>query len=188
MVSDPGTHSYKECLVTVLWCWEVSQGMHMPWQDLIPGKTLTPADADMDETELKYAAKHKLERVAAWRQLQGYSNQLRGVTSGRVNMKSFSMPEDSNVRALRPREKRVTANNPHQDVAYIVDAAGKRRKVLPSAPDTIPLLVLGLDQGGVGAAGCSFVQLALSYNVSGLVLKTVRIVRCSCSMFGAQSL
>ena len=187
MVSDPGMHSYKECLVTVLWCWEIGQGMHMPWQDLVPGKTLTPADADMDEEELKYAAKHTLERVAAWRQLQGYSNQLRRVTSNHKTMQSFDMPEDSNVRALEPNEKRVTSRGPHQDVAYIVDTEGKKRKILPSAP-TIPLLVLGLDQGGVGAAGCSFVQLALSYNVSGLVLKTVRIVRCSCSMFGAQSL
>ena len=186
MVSDPGMHSYKECLATVLWCWEVGQGMHMPWQHLPPSKTLMPADADMDERTLGYAAQNKLQRVAAYRQLQGYSNQLKKTTKGRLTLESMKLPEDANVRSLKPNEKRQTHKTPHQDVAYIVDAAGKRHKVLPSAT-RLPLLVLGLDQGRIGTAGCSFVQFALHYNVSGLVLKTVQIVRCS-FMFGAQSL
>ena len=78
LVSDPGHHNYKECLVSVLWCWEVSQAMHCPWQYLVPGKALTPLDfPDMDPELCRYAARHKLERVASFRQIQGYSNQLR---------------------------------------------------------------------------------------------------------------
>ncbi len=41
LVSDPGTHSYKEVLVSLLWTWEISLGMHTPWQHLKPGSTLT---------------------------------------------------------------------------------------------------------------------------------------------------
>ena len=52
LVSDPGRHSYKECLVSLLWCWEVQQGMHLPWQYLKPGKMLTPLDCDMDDKHL----------------------------------------------------------------------------------------------------------------------------------------
>ena len=77
LFSDPGTHSYKECLVSLLWCWEINQGMHCPWQHLLPGKMLTPDEAHMDEREMAFAARQKLERVASYRQLQGYSNQLR---------------------------------------------------------------------------------------------------------------
>ena len=72
LVSDPGHHNYKECLVSLLWCWELNQGMHCHWQHLVPGKILTPLDATMDEELARYAARPKLERVVSFRQLQGY--------------------------------------------------------------------------------------------------------------------
>ena len=71
LVSDPGMHSYKECLVSVLWCWEIGEAMQCPWQHLKPGKLVTPLEVeDMDEKMCSKAARHKLERVSAFRQLQ----------------------------------------------------------------------------------------------------------------------
>ena len=52
LVSDPGQHNYRECLVSVNWCWEISQGMHCPWQHLAPGKVLTPLDVPNVDPEL----------------------------------------------------------------------------------------------------------------------------------------
>ena len=84
LVSDPAKHSYKETLVSLLWCWEVRRCMHCPWQLLVPGKVITPHEVtDMSEHLQHCAARQKLERVASFRQLQGYSNQLRVMTSGR---------------------------------------------------------------------------------------------------------
>ena len=41
---------------------------------------MTPIDADMDDDMQRWAAKNKLERVASFRQLQAYSNQLQAMT------------------------------------------------------------------------------------------------------------
>ena len=73
LVSDPGCHNYQEVLVSVLYNWETDQAFHCPWQFLVPGKQLTPEDCDMDEEMWGYNHKHKLTRVAAFRQLQGYN-------------------------------------------------------------------------------------------------------------------
>jgi hypothetical protein len=152
----------------------------MPWQHILPGKALMPSDAEMDADELKYAARRRLERVAAWRQMQGYSNQLRCVTrhsNPPVTMASFPMPDNATVRPVNAGERRCVERGRHQDVAYIVDQAGVRHAVLPPAPIKIPLLVLGLDQGGVGSAGCAFMPFALNYNVYSRFDKIHRLIR-----------
>ena len=124
MVSDPGQHSYKECLVSLLWCWEIAQAMHCPWQHLKPGKALMPLDLeDMDEELCRYAARHKLERVASFRQLQGYSNQLKVMTSRPgshdpfVTLTSFKLPNSFQVRPATANESRKTLRVPIQMTA-----------------------------------------------------------------------
>ena len=73
LVSDPGTHNYQELLVSILYNWETNQAFHCPYQFLAPGKVLTPDDCTMDDELCTWVAKKTIERVAAFRQLQGYS-------------------------------------------------------------------------------------------------------------------
>ena len=111
LYSDPGKHSYKECLVSVLWCWENMQAMHCPWQHLVEGKVITPLEAHMDDQMVGFAARQKLERVASYRQLQGYSNQLRAMTQCRqppVTLKTVALPSDFCVRHVNANEARKT--------------------------------------------------------------------------------
>ena len=102
----------------------MSLGIDCPWQSLVPGKILTPLDVDMDEEMACYAARHKLERVALWRHIQGYSNQLRALTRywrPPVTIKRFAMPEDFQIRLVKANEGRLSVQGPHQDVSYIAN-------------------------------------------------------------------
>ena len=155
--------------------------MHCHWQHLKPGKILTPLDVDMDEQLARYAARHQLERVASWRQVQGYSNQLRALTRFRnppVTIQTFKMPENFHVRPVKANEGRKTVRGPHQDVSYIVDKeTGVRTPILPAVPITLPLLTLGLDQGSIGCGGAAFLMFWLSYMVHVIFDKIHRLIR-----------
>ena len=182
LVSDPGHHNYKECLVSLLWCWELNQGMHCHWQHLVPGKILTPLDATMDEELARYAARQKLERVASFRQLQGYSNQLRAMTRysrpRRVTLQSFALPQNFHIRPVTQNEGRKTVRGEHQDVSYIVHKeTGVRTAILPAEPIKVLLLVLGLDQGSIGSAGGAFLLFYLRYMVQINFDKIHRLIR-----------
>lgn len=181
LVSDPGTHDYKECLVSLLWCWEITQGMHCPWQFLVPGKILTPLDIHMDEAMARYAARQKLERVASFRQLQGYSNQLRVMTrylNPPVTLISFKLPAGFHIRSVSASEGRKTVRGAHQDVSYIVNKVTKvRTAVLPPAPIKVRLLVVQLDQGSIGCGGAAFVIFFLHMIVLAKFDKIHRLIR-----------
>ena len=48
VVADPGSHTYKDCLVSVVWSWERQQGVYPPYQELVPGKVVLADEADFD--------------------------------------------------------------------------------------------------------------------------------------------
>ena len=180
LVSDPGQHSYKECQVSVLWCWEIDQAMHCPWQHLKPGKVLTSLDIDMDEDLRCWASKHKLERVASFRQLQGYSNQLKVMSSSDspVTLASFQLPDSFHVRPVKANEGRKTVQGDHEDVSFKVNKeTGVRTPILPPEPIKVRLLKLQLDQGSIGCAGAAFCMFYLHLMVMAKFAKTHRLIR-----------
>ena len=115
LVADPGHHSYKECLVSLLYSWETNGGCFPPWQYLLPGKIVTPFDCNLDESIEDFAARRKCERVAAYRQLQACSAQISWLTKGDLELDDFSLPSDVNVRPVgqfETRETTVEVNTP----------------------------------------------------------------------------
>ena len=83
LVSDPATHSYRDTLVSAAWCWENHIAVHTEWQFLKPGKVITPVDfPELSPDQYRWAFKSKLERIASFRQCQGYSKQIRELTDG----------------------------------------------------------------------------------------------------------
>jgi hypothetical protein len=185
LVSDPGMHNYKECLVSVLWCWEIEQAMHCPWQHLKPGKVLTPLEVtDMDVDLCRYAARHKMERVASFRQLQGYSNQLRVMSSGPgsrgppVTLATFKLPDSFHVRPVTANESRKTVQGADEDESFIVDnRTGVRTPILPPQPIKVPLLTLQLDQGAIGCAGAAYCMFFLAMMIMAKFDKIHRLIR-----------
>ena len=157
------------------------QAMHCPWQHLVEGKDITPLEAHMDDELIAFAVRQKLERVASYRQLQGYSHQLRSMTLYRqrpVTLKTFAMPAGFCVRPVNSNEKRMTLRGRDRDIGYIENTETKvRTAILPDAAIQVPVLILGLDQGSVGCAGCAFMQFHLHCMVYSKYDKIHRLIR-----------
>ena len=121
MVSDPGRHSYKEWLVTILWLWQIQKAMHCPAMYLKPGTgTVDPTDVDLEDDLQRFAARKKMDRVPAFRQLQGYSKQFSVLTNGRVDLSFFQLGDNYEVRPVRQNERRATIVGATQDESFII--------------------------------------------------------------------
>jgi len=177
LVADPGSHSYKDCLVSVAYSWETNYGCYPPWQHLHPSKFLLPTEANMDEAIELLAANRKLERVSTYKQMQGLSNQISHLTSGKLTIDDFSMPPDSQVRALEPNEERRLIVRGEQRHALILDRTNDiRKQVLPRNFTQTKLLILQLDQCSVGCAGVAHSAFQLGKVIYGKFDKIHRIM------------
>ena len=103
-VSDPGSHAYKDCLVSMVWSWELQLGVYPIWQVLMPGKEVLKGEANMDRALETFRQRKKLERVAAYRQVQGVSHQLFHLTNKRCNIDVFKLPQEAHVRPVKEDE------------------------------------------------------------------------------------
>ena len=114
--------------------------------------------ARLDQTNMPLeiavlAAKRKLERGAAFRQLQSICHQLHLLTGGRLKLDSFKLDATvhlqpavaGEIRVVRPSDEGTVT-----DTAVIVGTDGTFRQVLPDDFQDADLLVLGLDQGSIG--------------------------------------
>jgi hypothetical protein len=161
-VADPGSHSYKDCLVSVVWSREAQLGVYPAWQVLTPGKVALEGEANMDSTLLSFWKKHKLERVAAYRQVQGLSHQVFHLTGKRHKIDLFQLPPDCHIRPTEQDEIRHTVRDASGHHVYIRNTAtGEEQRVLPPNLQTVKLLVLQLDQGSIGTAGVAFLEFFL---------------------------
>ena len=177
-VADPGHHSYRECLVSLAYSWEMNGGTFPPWQHLLPGTRMTLDDAAMDSRIKQLAAEHKLQRVASFRQLQGISNQVSLLSGGSRSIADFVVPPHANVRPTEAHESRAVVHGLAQDTACLVDRESKTsRPVLPPGFDIALLLVLMLDQGSIGTAGCAFAIFQMGKLIFPKFDKIHRLVR-----------
>ena len=158
IVTDASTHSCRDTLASVCYSWEQDIAVHMVAQAMPPGKDITHFDQGaMPGAIALLCAERKLQRVAAWRQLQALSNQL-SLLAGKT-LDDFQLPPDVFVQAVAsPDDVRVVRRGPPggTDEALIWTSNGSARRVLPAGLETIPLLVAGLDQGSIGSAGMAY--------------------------------
>ena len=102
------------------------------------------------------AAANKLERVSAYRQLQGLSNmttQLHG-----RNLDEYDVP-GCNLDPVGEDEKRIAAQRGELKAAFIVNRVTRTmRPVLPDGLQAVLLAVFMLDQGAIGCAASGFVD------------------------------
>ena len=198
--ADGSTHSTKDILASVAYSHDYDLGcvariQHMPVGPLSP--------AEVDVTVLAaIARKTKLNRFAAFRQLQALSHQVHILTAGRLNLDSFALLPG--VRPVKPGERRtqvvVTSEDPFLKIRAILIKEGQGVvpsyvPVLPQDPGwwfRVPILVTNLDQGSIGAAGMAFAlsksmvhvkfdkihravrdyKLAIAHSLRGLFLRT----------------
>ena len=126
LVADPGTHSYKEVMPAVLYGWEIDMACLPPFQHIIPDTFVTPSERNLADDILPLALEMKLERVAAYRQLQGYSHQIYVITQGRLSLNDFKVPSSCCLDPVRHNEFRSS-----DDVGKIalVKKKGRRRNI-----------------------------------------------------------
>ena len=143
--------------MSLAYTWELDLGAYPAWQYLKPGKDMTPLDCDMEDDISDIAARRKLERVASYRQLQGYSNQIHQLSKCQLTIDDFSLPSNCHVREVTADEGRKTEVIHGRNVTFIVDKhSDERLQVLPHDLVNVRLLTLGLDHGSIGAGGCAF--------------------------------
>lgn len=160
IVADASMHACKDTLAALAYSWELDLAVHLTAQIMPPGKDITHYDQSAMPSHIaQLCAERKLQRVAAWRQLQCLSNQISILSKGTKTLDSFQLgndvlvkvvPQDgSSVRIARKGDVGGT------DTALIV-RDGVAVNVLPEGLNDVPLLVVGLDQGSIGAAGMAF--------------------------------
>ena len=94
MVADASTHSSKEILVSVLYSAAANLGGHAIIQHVKVGN-LKPSDLDIS-VMVNIAKKNKIQRMAAYRQLQAIDHQLKLATDWRLNLDVFAMNLQTN--------------------------------------------------------------------------------------------
>ena len=114
LIADGSTHSTRDCLVTVAWANEISAGVFAPMQVMQTGP-VSPQDRFDDSLLLEISKRRKLERVAAFRQLQAISHQISILHRGRMDLASFSIAPSLGQRPVRAGESRVTFVAGEQD-------------------------------------------------------------------------
>ena len=167
IVADPATHSKKETMVGLCWSWEEGVAAYGAIQYIPQTREVLPTEQEMPEHIEILWRERRLERVAAFRQLQALSNIIRqtGCWGG---IDDFRLGDDYDIDAVEDGEVRVV----QEGVALRVRRdSGTARRVLPEAAlapaqsnnalapaQSNKLLVVCLDQGSVGAAGIVFAQ------------------------------
>ena len=157
ITADASNHHFQDCLLGVAFSHELCQGCYPTLQYIVPGKDVYEAEDELTLAVGQLAAERRVERVSAYRQLQALSHMTAQLH--RRNFDDYDIPH-SNLDAVKDvDERRVVVRDNDVNVAYIANTRTRQmRRVLPAGPTRVPLLVLMLDQGSVGAAGSGFVD------------------------------
>ena len=168
--------------------WETGTAAFGDVQDIVQQKQLLPEDRDLPSNVVVRWDKPRQERVASYREMQALSHTISHLTTksahGFKSISDFNLPQDVILRPVRAGEKRAVMPNGDGTARafFSRDDGSLLTPVLPSSfastQGTMPKqLVLGLDQGSKGAAGCAFGILGLGLNAHVRWDKYHRLVR-----------
>ena len=153
-------------------------GVYPPWQILKPGRCVLAGEANLDSQMEAMRSEQNLERVAAYRQIQGISHQIYHMVGKRHAIEAFQLPASANIRPVSQGEARATESDASGDHVFIKNReTGAKKRVLPVGLVNVMLLLLQLDQGGPGMAGVAFLEYFLGWMVTGKFDKIHRCIR-----------
>lgn len=180
IVADGSTHSCQDTLVSLGYTWENDLAAYLATQRIPPGKHMTWIEQNNMPPEIaSLVAKRKIERVAAFRQMQSLSHQIHIITEGRLQLDSFKLDSAVYLDEVQPGEVRIVRRGEDgmTDTALIVKADKSVQRVLPDTVVSSMLLVVGLDQGSIGAAGMAFAINKLKLMLLAKFDKFHRVIR-----------
>eukprot|EP00435_Cladocopium_sp_Y103_P071840 s464_g38.t1 len=150
VVADTSKHSGREVLVSVIWSHENQTAAIPSVQSILPCDTLvSPGELDLTTLE------NKIQRLAAYRQLQAISHQLYLSSGGGFTLDSFQIPAALRIKGAQAGETRfsrieVSESGIRKVVAGFQSEDKEDELCLPSDLNwwkSIPLLTLQMDQG-----------------------------------------
>ncbi len=185
VIADPATHQKRETLASVCWSWEFGVAAHGDLQVLPATAAVLPSEQDLPDHISQWAAELRVTRASTFRQLQALSSMIQGLGQWQ-GLQDFLLPPDFKLHPVRPNEVRVVQEGVDTDHAWhIHKATGCGTAVLPASA-----LVLGLDQGSVGAAGAAFADflgamLHVKWDKCHSVIRDIRlsITHCGRGLF-----
>ena len=179
LAADPSTYQGQETLVGVIWAWEVNQACFGLIQVLPASSYVHPEEVDMSETLKQILVERKLERVKAYRELQGFSSMLYQSTG--KSLDDFLIPAEVRWKPVSQNEVRIVdTSDPIKNKAVIYDKeTGRSHEVLPEnqLPGTWCQLTAALDSGSIGRAGMSFARNSVFLNLFCIFDKIHRLIR-----------
>ena len=90
-------------------------------QWLHSGQVVLEEEAPLPDRLAELAAQRRLERVAAYRQLQACSNTLKSMSRGQVTLDAFVLSPDCVVRAVHGHETRIARQEGERRQVYLYD-------------------------------------------------------------------
>ena len=154
---DGSTHSYHETLLGIAYTWENNQAAYTKIQHMLPGRDVLKGEAALTDLVQLLAEQRRLERVAAYRQLQAIGHMTSMLC--RRCLEDYDMPPGVHLTPLAAREARVVLRGGETDTAVVVNRdTNTYTEVLPGNVHDVPLLTLVMDQGSIGCAGNGFTK------------------------------
>ena len=176
---DSSTHSYNDVLLGLGYSHELDQACYPRLQFIVPGKDIYASEDYLTGVVSALVLEGKAERVSAYRQLQAVSHMTAQLA--RRSLDDYVVP-GANLEAVNKDEKRVVVQEHGRNVSYLVNTASRTmRPVLPSNLGEVPLLVMMLDQGSIGAAGSGYVD----HLGKMILMKWEKIHRLICDIKGS---
>ena len=157
--ADASMHANQDALLGISWSWELNQACYASIQNMVPGKKIYEHEDLLAHSIAIRAAENNVERVDAYRQLQATNHMLQRLL-GR-GLSDFSLSGVC-LRATQADEVRVVVSRNGKNIAFLVNMSTRKMvQVIPDTLDNVPLLVLSLDQGAIGACSAGFFDLSL---------------------------
>ena len=161
---DPSTHSGQETCVSVAYSWRVGKGIIPPSPiKIVPrGKFCIPHGVAMSDELAAVIASRKAQRWASYKEIRALSDIIADLAGDSAGIASMTLPNDWIVRPVARSELRLVSPTTHTAMVclYRDGRIVSRKQELPdnlhTCIDTIPYIVLCIDQGSIGSAAIHF--------------------------------
>ena len=99
------SHGKWDTLLGIAYSWENKQAAYTRIQRLQQGKDILSSEADLSEIAQQFAHRRRLERVAAYRQMQGVGHMVQQLLNKSID--DFELPADVCIAPVDDGEERV---------------------------------------------------------------------------------
>ena len=168
MAMDPSAYNGEETMVSQIYSAGRNVAVNAVIKIVPRGKHISVNEIPMTDRFAAVCIQRRQQRWAAYKEMRAVSAQISHLTRGRMSIDSFKLPGGFVARQLAAGQKRVVLNGIAMIANVVGGVASSAEPEMPIslAGSTLPLLVIAMDQGGIGSAGVYFAINSLSLMIS----------------------